>query len=51
MSNHSASIVAAQLRNSTRGTFSTDVRFNLKLVITIAFIAIVFGLILPKGVE
>jgi YVTN family beta-propeller protein len=43
MSNQSASLV-----DSSRGIFSADFRFNVKLVITIAFIAIVFGILLPK---
>src|SRR5215510_7014169 len=48
MSSQSASLVVASGRNSRAGFISQDLRFNIKLVITIAFFAVVFGMLLPK---
>src|SRR5215475_3058638 len=44
-----AALGVASGRNSSEGFISQDLRFNLKLVITIAFFAVVFGMLLPKN--
>ena len=49
IASQSASVFApARGRRSLRGPFSSDVSLNIKLCISIAFVAIVLGLFLPN---